>query len=90
MSVTLTLKLRPRSYTRGKPVTHRTYDPRNVTITFNGIEIKGYADGDFFEFDRDDVIEPGKSLGGMIDDLKVRLNAHQHAMPLTILLGKAP
>lgn len=36
----------------------RSYDPKNVRITFNGVEIQGFADGDF------DSNDPGVDVDG--------------------------
>jgi len=34
--------------------TLKTYDPKDVVCTFNGVEIKGFADGTFVEVSRDE------------------------------------
>lgn len=36
----------------------KTYDPANVVITFNGIEIKGFAGGAFVEVEADPQFQP--------------------------------
>ena len=33
----------------GEPGVIKTYDPKDVVVTFNGIEIKGFSDGTFIE-----------------------------------------
>ena len=34
----------------GAPSNPRTYDPKDVKVTFNGVELTGFADGTLIEF----------------------------------------
>ncbi len=38
------------------PVT-KTFDPKHISVSFNGVQINGYAAGTFIEVDRDELVE---------------------------------
>ncbi len=51
--------------------TFRSYDPKNVKMTFNGVELQGYADGSFIEFALPPTVLSGDEL---VVDYKVTVS----------------
>jgi len=45
----------------------KCYDPNQVVVTFNGVEIKGFMDGSFIQVERDpEVPRPSASGSGRV------------------------
>jgi hypothetical protein len=47
------------------PAEAKIYDPKDVKVTFNGVELTGFLDGDFIKFERDDeFVTPQINVSG--------------------------
>lgn len=64
----------------------RTYDPKNIILTINGIPISGYSDGTFLEIDRN---EPTWNTVVGADGLVTRGKTNNFSGTLTVTLKQS-
>lgn len=63
----------------------RTYDPKDVKVTFNGVELKGFADGAFIEVEREVQADARNLRQGILSPNEVRTSRFGGEISVTLL-----
>jgi len=61
------------------------YDPKKVVITFGGVPIQGFADGDFIEIAADDADGFKKQVGADGEVARAQSNNNTHNVTITLM-----